>query len=394
MIRVEVPPDQYLRVAVASHDVFWPLRGGGGIRVYWATRALQQRRHRVVVVAPFLHGRGLQGAFPGALCLSTGRFTRFVRFKEAVYAILMIRTLRHLLESRADVFYAHNVVAALPAVIAGKILNIPVIYDMDDLLTGYSKNPWVYRLGPKLEKWTACNAGTVIVPSAFGAAWCSDWGAKRIEVIRHGVDLERFRYCPRPAPGRTIVFVGGMEPNDGVLLVPLAAKKVLGRFPDARFLFVGEGKALPELKRLAESMGVSGRFEFRGWVDQSRIPDILSESAIGLITSLEVLATTFSSPLRSYEYMAVGLPFVASDLPGIREQVEHSGAGLLFKPGDVDGLSGVLLRLLSDGRLSARLGRNGRNYVLKNGGWNRVGLRIVEMCESAVGWSDADGVRS
>jgi glycosyltransferase involved in cell wall biosynthesis len=373
-------------VAVASHDVFWPLRGGGGIRVYWATRALQQRGHRVTVVAPFLHGRGLQKAFPGALCLSTGRFTRFVRFKEAVYAILMIRTLRRLLGSGADVFYAHNVVAALPAVIAGKILKVPVIYDMDDLLTGYSKNPWVYRLGPKLEKWTARNAGTVIVPSAFGASWCSTWGAKRIEIIRHGADLERFRFRPRNARGRTVVFVGGMEPNDGVMLVPHAARAVLSRFPDVRFLFVGEGKALPELKRLAESLGVSDRFEFRGWVNQSRIPEILSGSAIGLITSLEVSATTFSSPLRSYEYMAVGLPFAASDLPGIREQVEHSGAGLLFKPGDADRLSGVLIRLLSDGRLSARLGRNGRNYVLQNGDWNRAGLRIAEMCESAAGW--------
>jgi glycosyltransferase involved in cell wall biosynthesis len=339
----------------------------------------------VTVVAPFLHGRGLQKAFPGALCLSTGRLTRFVRFKEAVYAILMIRTLRRLLGSGADVFYAHNVVAALPAVIAGKILNVPVIYDMDDLLTGYSKNPWVYRLGPKLEKWAARNSGTVIVPSAFGASWCSTWGAKRIEIIRHGADLERFRFRPRTIRGRTVVFVGGMEPNDGVLLVPRAARTVLGRFPDARFLFVGEGKALPELKRLAESLGVSDRFEFRGWVDQSRIPEILSGSAIGLITSLEVSATTFSSPLRSYEYMAVGLPFVASDLPGIREQVEHSGAGLLFKPGDADRLSGVLIRLLSDGRLSARLGRNGRNYVLQNGDWNRAGLRIAEMCESAAG---------
>jgi glycosyltransferase involved in cell wall biosynthesis len=339
----------------------------------------------VTVVAPFLHGRGLQNAFPGVLRRSTGRFTRFVRFKEAVYVILMARTLRRLLASGAEVIYAHNVVAALPAVIAGKIMKLPVVYDMDDLLTGYSKNPWVYRLGPKLEKWTARNADKVIVPSAFGASCCSAWGAKRIEIVRHGADLERFRFRSRSGRGRTVVFVGGMEPNDGVLLVPAAAKTVLGRFPDARFLFVGEGKALPELKRLAESTVLSDRFEFRGWVDQSRIPGILSESAVGLITSLDVSATAFSSPLRTYEYMAVGLPFAASDLPGIREQTELSGAGLLFKPGDADALAGVLISLLSDLRLSARLGMNGRNYVLRNGDWNRAGIRIAGLCEAAAG---------
>jgi glycosyltransferase involved in cell wall biosynthesis len=286
------------------------------------------------------------------------------------------------------VIYAHNVVAALPAVIVGKIRHVPVVYDMDDLLTGYSKNAWVYRFGPRIEKWTARGAREVIAPSAIGASWCSAWGVKRVEVIRHGADLERFRFSPRTRTGRTVVFVGGLEPNDGVLLVPVAAKKVLERFPDARFLFVGEGKALPELKRLAGSMGVSRHFEFRGWVDQSRIPGILSESAIGLIPSLEASATAFSSPLRTYEYMAVGLPFAASDLPGIREQTELSGAGLLFKPGDANGLSDVLLRLLSDGRLSARLGGNGRNYVLRNGDWNRAGLRIAKLCESAAGRMD------
>lgn len=383
MNRAAVPAARPIRVAVASHDVFWPLRGGGGIRVHWLTRALLQRGDRVQVVAPFLHGRGLQKAFSGAICRTTGRFTRFVHHKEAAYAILMIRTFQRLLGIGADVIYAHNVVAALPALAAGRIRKIPVVFDMDDLLTGYSRNRWVYRFGPKLEKWVARRADTVIVPSVFGASWCSAWGAKRIEIIRHGADLKRFRPRSRASRNRTVVFIGGMEPNDGVLLVPQAAKKVLGRFPGVRFLFVGEGKALPELKGSAESLGVSGSFEFQGWVDQDRIPEILSESDIGLITSLEVSATVFSSPLRSYEYMASGLPYAASDLPGIREQTEESRAGLLFKPGDADGLSDVLCRLLSDGRLRERLGRNGRSYVLKNGDWNHAGIRIAEVCESA-----------
>jgi len=382
-----------LRVAVASHDVFWPLRGGGGIRVYWVTRALLERGNRVHVVAPFLHKRGLHQEFPGVPCSPTGRFTRFVKRKEAAYAILMARTFWRLLGLGADVLYAHNVVAALPALAVARIRGIPVVFDMDDLLTGYSRNRWVYRFGPELEKWVARRADAVIVPSVFGASWCSARGAKRTEVVRHGADLAEIRPGPRAARKRTVVFIGGMEPNDGVLLVPRAAKQVLGRFPGVRFLFVGEGKALPELRRSAEALGVSGSFEFRGWVDRDRIPRILSESEIGLITSLEVSATVFSSPLRSYEYMAAGLPYAASDLPGIREQTEESGAGLLFKPGDAAGLSEVLCRLLSDARMEERLGRNGRSYALKNGDWNRAGLRIAEICESAA-WTHCPGTHA
>jgi glycosyltransferase involved in cell wall biosynthesis len=357
--------------------------------VYWVTRAFTEKGHRVRVVAPFLHGRGIRHTFPSVELHSSGRFTRFVRFKEMAYAILMVRTFMHLLDRSAQVIYAHNVVAGLPAVLAGKIRKIPVVYDMDDLLTGYSKNPWVYRFGPKLEKWVARNVDVVIVPSEFGVSWCASWGAKRIEVIRHGADLERFR--PRSKEGKTITFVGGLEPNDGVLLVPLAAESVLKRFPNTRFLFVGEGKALPNLKRLAKSLGVSDRFEFRDWVDQKHVPDILSESKIGLITSFKVSATVFSSPLRSYEYMAMGLPFVAPDLPGIREQVELSGAGLLFQPENPVSLSNMLVRLLSDNRLRERLSKNGRRYALKHADWEKAGTRIAEVCESMIEKSRVKG---
>jgi glycosyltransferase involved in cell wall biosynthesis len=381
--RTAAPGGGPIRVAVASHDVFWPLRGGGGIRVYWVTAALARNGDRVHVVAPFLHGRGLCTAFPGISFGSTGRYTRFVRFKEAVYAVLMVRTFFRLLAAAADVFYAHNVVAGLPALAAGRLRKIPVVFDMDDLLTGYSKNRWVYRFGSGLEKRVARLADAVIVPTRFGASWVGDWGAKRIEIIRHGADLERFRPRPSAARRRTVVFIGGMEPNDGVLLVPEAAEKILRRFPEIRFLFVGEGKALPELERSARTRGVSENFEIRGWVDQAKIPEILSGSEIGLITSLEVSATVFSAPLRSYEYMASGLPYAASDLPGIREQTEESGAGLLFRPGDGAALAEVLIRLLSDGRLRRRLGGNGRSYAERNGDWMSAGLRIAGVCESA-----------
>lgn len=371
-----------MRIAVVSHDTFWPLRGGGGIRVYWVVRNLLDRGHRVSVVAPFLHQNGMDVHFPGIHVLSLGKITRFVAMKELVYAFMMKVAFFRLLFLKCDVIYAHNVVAALPAVLVGNLRRIPVIFDMDDLLTGYSKHPWVYKMGPRLEAWVARRAILTLATSHHVEAWCHERGIERTMIIRHGVALDLFSIPPRER--KYITFTGGIEVNDGVLLIPDAAKLVLNEFPDIQFLFAGEGKDLQRLKDAVHTAGLEKAFVFRGWVNHEEIPEILAESQVGLITSLEVSATVFSSPLRSYEYMAAGLPFVASDLSGIVEQVELSQAGITFKNGDSESLAESILTLLKDKTLREKLGKNGRKYVEAHCDWNKNVTEISEICEKMV----------
>jgi glycosyltransferase involved in cell wall biosynthesis len=385
-------PARRLRVAVASHDVFWPVRGGGGVRVFWVTRMLLSRGHRVTVVAPFVHREGLGEAFPGIRVRSIGRVTRFSGFKEALYGALMIRTFLRLLVAPVDVIYAQNVVAAFPAIWAGRIRGIPVLFDMIDLLTGYSRNRWVYRLGPTLERWTLRHADASVVTSVNLMTLGAGCGARRLEQVRHGVALDLFK--PRPARRDCAVFIGGMEANDGLPLIPEAARSVLREFPGLKFLFVGEGKAVPALVQQARDLGLESNFEFRGWVDQSEIPKFLSRARLGLITSVKVAGTSYAYPLRSIEYMAMTVPFVASDLEGVREQAEKSGGGLLFEPGNAAGLAEAMLRILRNPRFAADLGRNGRKWALENADWERNAGRIAEMCEETAGNRDGRTVEA
>ena len=378
-------PARPLAVTVASHDVFWPVRGGGGVRVFWVTRFLLRRGHRVTVVAPFLHRDGLSREFKGIRVRSIGKVTRFSAFKEGRYAVLMVRVFFRLLAAPADVIYAQNVVAALPAVFAARLRCVPLVFDMIDLLTGYSKSALAVRFGPALEKWVLRRADAAVVTSRNLRALGEACGAMRVEQVRHGVNLERF--FPRPGRRDTVVFIGGMEANDGLDLIPVAARTVLREFPGIRFLFVGECKALPALVRQVHSLGLDGSFEFRGWVDQSEVTAVLARARVGLITSRRVAGTVYAYPLRSIEYMAMAVPFVASDLEGVREQAERSGGGLLFESGDADALARAVLRILRHPDLARRLGRNGRRWVLQHADWTRNAARVAEICEQAAhGW--------
>lgn len=370
-----------LRVVVVAHDRLWPPCGGGSIRIHWVIRLLAAKGHRVTVVAPLLHQEGLAEAFPNVRFFQTGRFSRFVRFKEFVYFIHMIRTFFRLLSIPADVFYAQSAVVGIPTVLAGRLRDIPVVFDMIDLITGLSKNPWVSKYGQFLEKWVLRYVDFSIVTAANLVTFAKNAGAKHVELVRHGVDLTRF--YPRPVKKKPwIMYMGGIEVFDGVFLIPEAAFLLNNEFPNLRFLFVGEGKMLSVLQERVETLGLSSRFEFRGWVPQTEIPNILSQSLLGLITNLHSPGMMYAAPLRLVEYMAMGLPFVAPDLPGIEEQVRLSQAGLLFKTGDSKSLADAIQTLLKNPSLRERLGKNGRAYALRHANWHQNAGRIVEICEA------------
>ncbi len=371
-----------MHVIIVSHDTFWPLRGGGGIRVYWVTKAFIKRKYRVSVIAPVLTYDGFEKEFGQIEMMSIGRLSRFIRFKEAIYLYMMIRMFIKLLFKKYDLIYAQNAVAGLPSILISKLKGVPLIYDMHDLLTGYSRNWFIYHLGMIMEKYIARQSKITVVTSKSAKKWCSRSGIDHTVIVANGVDVEHFR--PIKQKRKYITFTGGMEVNDGMQLIPLAAQKIVKTYPDSFFMLVGEGKGVNQLIQLVKDLHLMDHFVFRGWIDHFEIPKVLSQSKVGLITSLKGPATDFSSPLRSYEYMASELPFVASNLDGTLEQVEESQAGVIFESGNAEDLARAVIKLLGDERLCRSLGRNGRRYVTRFCNWAQNMEKICDVSETLV----------
>jgi glycosyltransferase involved in cell wall biosynthesis len=83
------------------------------------------------------------------------------------------------------------------------------------------------------------------------------------------------------------------------------------------------------------------------------------------------------SPLKLFEYMAMGKPVVTSKVGVIGDYID--GAGLTYKEGDVNDLASKLLKLLEDEEFSKELGEAGRQKVLKNYNWENQARKILEI---------------
>lgn len=175
--------------------------------------------------------------------------------------------------------------------------------------------------------------------------------ADRTVVIRNAIDVQAAaRATPSDGMPR-IVSVGRLKyPKDPATILAAAAR--LGD-RDFRLDVVGDGPDRASLEELHRSLGLDGRVGLTG--TRNDVPELLAASAVFVLSS-----RSEGLPISVLEAMAAGLPVVASDVGGLREQVVDGETGYLVPSGDAAALADALARLLDDPALRGRLGAAGR----------------------------------
>ena len=121
-----------------------------------------------------------------------------------------------------------------------------------------------------------------------------------------------------------------------------------------------------------------------GFLDRGRINALLARSMAGLVTLHPVSNYIDSQPVKMFEYMAAGIPVIASNFPSWREVVEGNDCGLCVDPMDVSAIAAAIQFLVDNPRRAQEMGRNGRMAVERKFNWNNEAARLLQLYERLV----------
>lgn len=283
--------------------------------------------------------------------------------------VQMARLVNFMRAQKFDVVQANDLYANLFAIPAAKLAKVPVIVSCQrDLSDWWWYTPQRRKVLRAIQKMSNC---ILVNSDAIRRQLVERDGisAGQIRVVYNGIDVER--YLPPlngshrplqgihvPANARFIVMVANMHSEvKGHLELIAAAQAVCAQHHDARFLLIGDGEMRSAFEAKARSLGLQNSVLFLG--HRTDVTDVLSRAEIGVLAS-----HAEGLPNAVMEYMAAGLPTVATSVGGVPEIIEHNVSGLLVPPNDPNALSAEILRLLNDESLRRRLGRSARESML------------------------------
>lgn len=213
---------------------------------------------------------------------------------------------------------------------------------------------------------------------------------KRICVIGNGANIDLFKPIDKKESishlklrenNFHICFVGMLAPWQGVEYLIKSAFWILEEMPNTKFLIVGDGIMKKELMDLTENYGVYNAFIFTGVVPYEDVPIFINASDVCVAPFINKRNQKIGlSPLKIFEYMACGKPIVISNISNM-EFVKNQNAGFLVEPENPEELAKAIIKLLKDEKLRNDMGRNGREFVIKDSSWKSVAFKVSEACK-------------
>ncbi len=210
--------------------------------------------------------------------------------------------------------------------------------------------------------------------------------AEKIAVVPNGVDTDFFR--PRPEEPRmfegfTVVYAGGIEPWQGIdlLLHAIADLRRDENLP-IHAVIAGDGPVRRDCERLAEDYGLGPYVRFLGTISRESVPHVIASGDVGYSGHTETQGrAVFRSPLKLYEYMAVGKPVLSSAVADARQLVVPNETGFLFKSDDIGGLRAALSRAVAARDALPMMGARARRLVEHGHSWTARCRLIVECAD-------------
>lgn len=289
---------------------------------------------------------------------------------------------RRVEHSSADLIHSHFAwLSAVAALIASRLIGIPFT------VTAHAYD--IYSSRSDLLPLTArCASRVVTISDANRLAILSrnpDLPPAKVEVVRCGIDLDRFCPTRRPAHGSIqITSVGSLLQKKGHEFLIRACDLLRRQSVDFECIIVGSGSLHPYLHDLILSLGIADRVILAGAQPQDWVRERLRVSDLFVLACVTDRGGDRDGiPVAIMEAMAMGVPVVSTPVSGIPELVRDRETGLLVPERDPQALSQAMTRLITDHRLRRRMISNGLDLIKRQHDIRRNTRQLRDVFERA-----------
>jgi glycosyltransferase involved in cell wall biosynthesis len=309
------------------------------------------------------------------------------------------RALDYLRSQQVDCIYERYALFGYAGLRLARALGVPHLLEVNALLA-YEQEKMrgleMKRLAREIEDRLFHETDRMIVVSRRLQEFAASCGVpeSRIHILPNAVDPQRFipadgdhgtairaRY---QLGGKCVIgFVGSLKPWHGTETLFAAFERLRQMDNSMHLLIVGDGPEREALEKYAQNQGLNGTVTFTGNVPYDEVPQYLAAMDIAVAPYVPN-ENFYFSPIKIFEYMAMGKPVVAGSIGQVQELVIDGKTGLLYEPGSVAGLVAALTKLVRDAPLCRRLGEKARAWVEKERTWENNARQVVKIADELI----------
>lgn len=301
------------------------------------------------------------------------------------------RALRYVMRIRPRVVHFHDP-ELIPVGLCSKLLGVKVIYDVHEwvpnqIMQKHWMSWWLRRPVAFAVKGVEYMAGRYLdrIVAATPTIGLHFPEEKTILVqnfpMREEIDQQGAReYKNRPPE---FAYVGGITRiRAGIEMVE--ALEAINMRKNARLHMAGSFRPADFEKEIISTKGWEF-VEFHGWVGRQEMSDILGRVLAGLVLFYPTPNNMDSQPNKLFEYMAAGIPVIASDFPLWRGLIEELECGILVDPQSVEDIAAAMEWILDNPEEAQRMGDNGLKAVQGKYNWCTESEKLIKMYENLIG---------
>ncbi len=366
-------------------------KDGQYVHIEEMIKALRGLGHTVIVVAPAAMENADFGSDSGLVARLKRHMPRFLyELMELAYALLtFLRLAQAVRKHRPDCLYERYNLFQPAGVWIKRFYHLPFLLEVNAPIFAERAHydgislQWIARWS---ERYAWCNADALLPVTRVLGDIVQQNGVplERITVIPNGINKERFVARPDTAQAQRALgleghfvlgFTGFVRDWHGMdKVIDFVAKD--GAQLHCHLLVVGDGPVRNALEQQAQRLGVADYVTFTGVVQRDEVARYVAAFDI----ALQPAVVAYASPLKLFEYLALGRSIVAPNQANIREILQHEVNALLFDPEDATGLVKAIQRLMQDSVLRERLAHKAGETIAEQGlTWNANAQRVTQL---------------